>query len=240
MTLIGPGGDAVQRHRLARPSAPACSPGRAATLCSILDPIADSLERLGGVLSWRDERLSTYVAVVLVRARARRIRAASHVLVVPHDTRWTRLAVASVAALAWLVGVLPCTRRAGRVRRLREDRGDLRALSAEPARGAARGAHQPRAPAASASARWRRSSPRAALVGGRRGDVPRWSGEPRQAGRARCRRERDAQGRAEEGRALETPCGGCRTPRDRAPHEGGARKRLVAVVSWGQTRTGID
>ena len=79
-------------------------------LCSILDPIADSLERLGGVLSWRDERLSTYVAVVLV-ALAFVLSATLRVLVVPARRFLDAHSPVRAWHVAWLVGVLPCTRR---------------------------------------------------------------------------------------------------------------------------------
>jgi hypothetical protein len=79
-------------------------------LCSILDPIADSLERLGGVLSWRDERLSTYVAVVLV-ALALVVSVLLRVLVVPLRHALDAHSPLRLWHLAWLVGVLPCTRR---------------------------------------------------------------------------------------------------------------------------------
>ena len=73
-------------------------------LCSILDPIADSLERLGGVLSWRDERLSTYVAVVLV-ALAFVLSATLRVLVVPARRFLDAHSPVRAWHVAWLVGV---------------------------------------------------------------------------------------------------------------------------------------
>ena len=126
-------------------------------LCSILDPIADSLERLGGVLSWRDERLSTRRGRAR-GARARRIRAASRSRRAVTTRVGRALAVASVAPGVAGRRLAVHAPRAGRVRRLREDRGDLRALSAEPARGAT---WRPSARTRSCcwSARWRRSSP---------------------------------------------------------------------------------
>ena len=79
-------------------------------LCSILDPIADSLERMGGVLSWRDERLSTYVAVTLV-ALAFLLSATLRVVVVPLRRFLDAHSPLRAWHVAWLIGVLPCTRR---------------------------------------------------------------------------------------------------------------------------------
>ena len=80
-------------------------------LCAILDPVADLLERVGGVLSWRDERLSTYVAVVLV-ALAFLVSVLLRTLVVPLMHALDAHSPVRAWHLVWLVGVLPCAREA--------------------------------------------------------------------------------------------------------------------------------
>jgi hypothetical protein len=65
---------------------------------------------MGGVLSWRDERLSTYVAVTLV-ALAFLLSAALRVVVVPLRRFLDAHSPLRAWHVAWLIGVLPCTRR---------------------------------------------------------------------------------------------------------------------------------
>ena len=76
-------------------------------ICEILDPIADTLERLGGVLSWRDERLSNYVAVTLIAAAAA-LCASIQVVVVPVGLFLDSHSPIRARHLAWIVGISPC------------------------------------------------------------------------------------------------------------------------------------
>ena len=78
-------------------------------VCNILDPLADSLERLGGVLSWRDSALSNYVSVLLV-ATALVFSLLFRVIVTPLWHLFDCHSPVRAWHVAWLVGILPCLR----------------------------------------------------------------------------------------------------------------------------------
>lgn len=77
--------------------------------CVVLDPIADALERLGGLLSWRDARLSKYVAVTLIAA-ALILSLLWRLLVFPLREFLDSNSPVRAWHVAWLVGILPCVR----------------------------------------------------------------------------------------------------------------------------------
>ena len=75
--------------------------------CAALDPVAESLEKLGGLLSWRDPRVSAHVAAVLL-ASALALSLALRCVVLPAWYLLDRFSPLRAWHVAWLVGVLPC------------------------------------------------------------------------------------------------------------------------------------
>ena len=74
--------------------------------CAALDPVAESLEKLGGLLSWRDPRVSAHVAAVLL-ASALALSLALRCVVLPAWYLLDRFSPLRAWHVAWLVGVLP-------------------------------------------------------------------------------------------------------------------------------------
>ena len=75
--------------------------------CAALDPIADSLERLGGVLSFRDEALSAHVSVLLLGLTLA-LCIALRLTLVPLCRLFDAHSPVRTWHLAWLLGVFPC------------------------------------------------------------------------------------------------------------------------------------
>ena len=75
--------------------------------CAALDPLADTLERLGGVLSFRDEALSAHVSVVLLGLTLA-LCLALRLTLVPLWRLFDAYSPVRTWHLAWLLGVFPC------------------------------------------------------------------------------------------------------------------------------------
>ena len=75
--------------------------------CAALDPLADSLERLGGVLSFRDEALSAHVSVLLLGLTLA-LCIALRLTLVPLCRLFDAHSPVRTWHLAWLLGVFPC------------------------------------------------------------------------------------------------------------------------------------